>query len=396
MKKLHTISLLTLNAITAISLAAAPAPPQFRHVEIDSDIQIGYGLAIADVDGDNKPDIILADKSQIVWYQNPTWKKHVIAENLTERDHVCVAAADISGDGKAAIAVGAEWNPGDTVNSGAVFYLIPPSDPTQKWEPVRLHHEPTTHRTRWIQDPSGKFQLAVLPLHGRGNRAGQGEGVRFLAYEKPEDPRQPWKTTLLDDSLHMTHNFDPVQWEPNPAHELLVAAREGVFLLNWQGGQITKSQIGSDEGGGAGEVRGGKLPGGRRFIATIEPMHGNQAVIYTPPHSNSTGALWNRQVIDESLVDGHALASADFLGAGYDQVLVGWRAMNRPGVKVGIKMFIPLNPEGSQWQEHLIDDNQMACEDIAVADLNGNGRPDIIAAGRATKNVKIYFNEGVK
>jgi len=35
----------------------------------------------------------------------------------------------------------------------------------------------------------------------------------------------------------------------------------------------------------------------------------------------------------------------------------------------------------------------MACEDLQVADLNGDGRPDIVAAGRATRNLKIYFNE---
>ena len=31
---------------------------------------------------------------------------------------------------------------------------------------------------------------------------------------------------------------------------------------------------------------------------------------------------------------------------------------------------------------------------VPVADLNGDGKPDIVAVGRATKNVKIYWNEG--
>ena len=94
----------------------AEASSKFRPQEIDEAIQIGYGLAIVDVDGDGKTDIILADKHQIVWYQNPSWRKHVIAENLTERDHACVAAQDIDKDGKAEIAAGAGWNPGDTYN----------------------------------------------------------------------------------------------------------------------------------------------------------------------------------------------------------------------------------------------------------------------------------------
>jgi hypothetical protein len=34
----------------------------------------------------------------------------------------------------------------------------------------------------------------------------------------------------------------------------------------------------------------------------------------------------------------------------------------------------------------------MACEDLCLADLDGDGKLDIIASGRATKNVKIYYN----
>jgi hypothetical protein len=35
----------------------------------------------------------------------------------------------------------------------------------------------------------------------------------------------------------------------------------------------------------------------------------------------------------------------------------------------------------------------MACENLKVADLNDDGKPDIIAAGRATNNLKIYWNK---
>jgi hypothetical protein len=33
----------------------------------------------------------------------------------------------------------------------------------------------------------------------------------------------------------------------------------------------------------------------------------------------------------------------------------------------------------------------MACEDLKTADLNNDGKPDIIAAGRASKNLVICF-----
>ena len=39
------------------------------------------------------------------------------------------------------------------------------------------------------------------------------------------------------------------------------------------------------------------------------------------------------------------------------------------------------------------DEKGMATEDLVVADLNGDKQPDIVASGRATRNVKIYWNE---
>jgi hypothetical protein len=143
-------------------------------------------------------------------------------------------------------------------------------------------------------------------------------------------------------------------------------------------------------------VRYGVLPGGGRFIATIEPMHGNELVVYRGPALQfSSGVDWTPQrvVLDETLVQGHGLATADLLGAGGDQIVVGWRGGPK-GAKVGLRLFVPVASDGREWKMHaVIDDNTMACEDLKVADLNRDGRPDIVAAGRATKNVVIYWNE---
>lgn len=374
---------------------AAPQEPRFRAVNVDTNIAIGYGLALADIDGDRRTDIILCDKNQIAWYRNPSWQKHVIAEKLTALDHVCVAAADIDGDGKAEIAVGAGWNPGDTRNSGALFILQAPADRAQLWTPVPLPHDPTIHRIRWIRDVRNRWSLLSAPLHGRGNNpgTGEGEGVRIQRYTPaPQGKAEMWPTEVLDSSHHKTHNFDPIQWDGDPADELLLGSREGAFLIDpIADGASTTVQLGSDDNGGFGEIRAGKFGPDARFVAGISPMHGNQLVLLTPPATGN--GLWQRRVLDESLVDGHALACADFLGLGRDQIVAGWRAMNRPGVRVGIKLFTPLDASGREWRTTLVDDNTMACEDLQVTDLNGDGRPDIVAAGRATRNVKVYFNE---
>ena len=314
-----------------------------------------------------------------------------------------MAARDIDGDGKCEIAVGAEWNPGDTVNSGAVFYLIPPADRTQKWEAVKFPSvEPTTHRMKWVRRGNNehakpRYDLVVVPLHGRGNKNGEGAGVKVLSYRKPANPRDEWKSETVCDSMHMTHNFEVFELPQDRGREfLIIGGKEGVSRVMQEEGQWKfKETVNVEPSPGVGEVRMGWLPQNGKpalFGVAVEPMHGNMLALYRPDtaHSESTKPL--RTVLDSTLADGHALACGDVLGLGRDQVVVGWRAMQKPGAKVGIKLFVP-DAAGEQWTHHLIDDNTMACEDLVLADLDGDGKLDIVASGRATKNVKIYWNE---
>ena len=385
----RSLSLFCLLAIALPRPVAADAIPQFqwRAVEIDR-IDIGYGLQLTDVNGDGKTDVVLADKSTIHWYESPKWTKHIIAKDLTRRDNVCVTARDIDGDGKCEVAVGGQWNFRETLKDGAVFYLIAPQDRTQRWTPVQLTNEPSVHRMHWVKGRNGDFRLVVKPLRGRGSVNGDGNGLRVLEYFKPTDAQSPWKTNVVCEFMHLSHNFHVVNWDDDPEEEMIIAGKEGVWHFdrrdeNWKATQLTENF--------AGEIRDGRLPNGKRFIVTVEPMHGSSSAVYTEPKRQ--GELWRPlKVLDESLKDGHALACADYLGVGSDQVVVGWRAMNTPGVP-GIKLFTPLDKDGSRWRETRISSAELAVEDIKAADMNGDGKVDIVAAARQTKNLVIFFNE---
>ena len=359
------------------------AQTRFETQTIDDKVSIGYGLAIGDVDGDRRPDILLADKKEIVWYRNSDWKRFVLAENLTASDNVCLAARDIDGDGKVEIAVGAQWNPGetsDTVKSGSVHYLVRPPDPTTKWSSIQLHHEPTVHRMKWMKIGTNDFRLIVVPLHGRGNKNGEGAGVKVLAYKPPAKNEKRWSYDLIDQSMHLTHNFELI---PDGNRELIaVGGKEGLKTFEYRSGKWSLKEW-SIKSFALGEVRQGTY-GTQKFFAAIEPMHGNKVVVYSTS---------KRIVLDSTYNQGHALACADILSNGHQQVIAGWREPDQNG-KTGIRIFDPADATLSKWKSSWLDEGGIACEDLVVADLDGDGRPEVIASGRASKNLRIYWNRG--
>jgi hypothetical protein len=358
---------------------SAPAPV-FEEQVIDSNVGIGYGIAIGDVDGDKKPDILLADKTEIVWYRNGDWKRFVMADHLTQFDNVCIAARDIDGDGKVEVAVGAQWNPSETSIdslSGSVHYLARPANLEQHWEAIELPHEPTVHRMRWAKASNGKYYLIVLPLHGRGNKGGEGNGVKVMAYEFPKDVHGEWQIHTISDELHMTHNMFVAE-SAGKKTEIYVASKEGVKVIKepFDKKNVLGATTAEGREHGSGEV---KLSD--KFFATIQPMHGNKLVVYSGSQ---------KMVLDTSMNEGHALGVADFAKSGYDQVVAGWRNPDK-NQEVGIKLYA--KDSNGKWQSSWIDKNGIACEDLQIADLNADGKPDIVAAGRATKNLKIYWNK---
>ena len=96
---------------------------------------------------------------------------------------------------------------------------------------------------------------------------------------------------------------------------------------------------------------------------------------------------WVRTVIDDAITGGHAVAWADFDGDGDDELVAGWRdgAYGLARYRIG--------GDGSLRSRQLID-RGVAVEDLVVADINSDGRPDIVACGRATGNIRLFINDG--
>ncbi len=382
--------------------------PDFRIQEIAKDLGVGYAVLLVDVDGDGKKDIVVVDQRRVVWYQNPTWRQRNIIENQTAPDNVCISAADIDGDGKIDFALGAAWNPSNTKSGGTLQWLRRGKTLDEPWSVHPIGEEPTLHRIRFADlDNDGKPVLLAVPLMGRDSTGGKnhmdGQPVRVLGYQIPKDPvRDRWQPMVLDESLHVVHNFEAIAEPRSKGMSILTASYEGVHVLKHDGDKWKRRQLGAgdqahpDKSRGASEVKRGKLRNGRQFVATIEPWHGDKVVVYTAPAD--AGALWDRHVIDDKLKWGHAVWCADLDGDGGDELIIGVRdhLSDRAGEKSGVRIFRAADESGKKWERHLLDEGGVRVEDLAAADLDGDGRVDLVAVGRASHNARIYWNKGVK
>jgi hypothetical protein len=364
---------------------AATAPVTFRAEQIATDFGIGYAVTTGDVNGDGRTDVVAINATDLVWFEAPTWQKRTIISGLTPRDNVCLSLNDVDRDGRVDVTLGASWQPTNT-SSGGTLHWVRQGAPGADWELRAIAEEPTLHRIRWADlDGDNARELVVVPLHGRGTKGPDwlGQGARILIFRPPANPaRDPWPMEVADETLHIAHNFLPVNMDSDAGDELLVASREGVSLLKRR---QTKDKVDWSRtliGEGApGEIKLGRV-GGRRMIATVEPWHGTSIVVYA-----DQPGLWARTVIESAITGGHALGWADFDGDGNDELAAGWRDKS-PGVAV-----YAVDRSGALKSKTVIDDGGMATEDLVVGDLNGDKRPDIVASGRATRNVKIYWNE---
>ena len=70
----------TLSLLPYQDAEAAEEKLTFRVQEIERSLGVGYAVLIVDVNGDGKKDIVVVDKTRVVWYENPTWKRRTMIE----------------------------------------------------------------------------------------------------------------------------------------------------------------------------------------------------------------------------------------------------------------------------------------------------------------------------
>ncbi len=360
MKRLFWIA-----ACLAVASARSPEIP-FKSRAID--LGISETCAVADFNGDGRPDIFSGD----AWYENPTWKKHIVRhleEYGTYLASLTDLALDVDGDGKMDI-VSSGWhskrvwwsrNPGV---SGGLWKdrVVEEGYPVEFSFLVDLDNDGKAHEvlpqfggkgpTVWYEPRGGTLQRHVACPRNLGHGIGagdvNGDGRNDIItpegwLEAPADPRQEdWK--LHDEFKLGTTSF--------------------IFVIDLNGDGL----------------------------ADLLTAYGhNYGIFWMEQRPDHT---WVKHVIDESWSQPHALTLVDLNGDGRKDLITGKRYMAHDGHDPGEREPLGIywyeyrrstDGKGVEWSRHVIDYGTRAGGGmhIPVVDIDGDGDLDFAVGGKS-------------
>ena len=374
----------TLSGPRGEAQSQRPRSLNFIAHTIDTGLAGGYQIIIADLNRDGKPDIITlaAGLHELPWYESPKWRRHTLVSGID--DPINAAAHDADGDGIPEIALAHGFATEYARSAGIVSILTHQGDPRAPWAAKEIDRLPTSHRLRFADiDGSGRKVLVNAPLIGeRATAPLYRDHVSLVLYRSDN-----WKREVMTDAEEgVVHGIFPFRWNGDSRESLLSASFLGVNALRFDGGKWTRTPVVAGDPAewpksGASEIVVGRVDG-ERFLATIEPWHGNKVVIY-----RRVGGAWTRHVIDDSITDGHAIVVGDFDGDGHDEIAVGER-----GGKRSVYLYRLTNALADQWARQVLDDSGGGAAGCAAADLNSDRRLDLVCISSESGVARWYEN----
>jgi hypothetical protein len=367
-----------MQALLLASLLAA----NFKEQVIATDLKGGYQVVAADLNHDGKPDLIAlaSGMTDLVWFENPSWERHVIASGLTGMINLAVCDTDAEGIPEIVISYGFSMVYANS--KGIVAVLKHNGDPRQPWTLTEIDRLPTSHRLR-LANIDGKKVVINAPLIGAKALAPDYRDHVPLVFYRPGE----WKRTVIPSGNEgVQHGITIVDWDGKGRDSILTSSFSGIDLYRYAKDQWTRTEISKGNPdpwpkSGTSDIAVGHT-GKQRFLAAIEPWHGNKVVVYTDHRGQ-----WRREVIDDSLLDAHTILTADLDHNGRDQIVVGMR-----GKPYQVLIYSRTDNESRHWQRQVLDSGTMAAAACTAVDLNADHRIDLACIGGATTNLKVYFN----
>ena len=372
---------LTLAALLPALLAAA-GPVSFRPHTLATDLRGGYQVVAFDVNRDGKLDLIAlaSGMTELVWFEAPHWTRHVLARDLKRMINLA-ACPELD-----EIVVAHEFANVPKNSTGIVSVLTPGPDRTQPWTAREIDRLTTSHRLRCAKlDGSSKPVVVNAPLAGAKADAPDYRDHVPLVYYKPGE----WNRIAINEANEgVVHGIFITPWS-DKREEVLTASFLGIHRHrldktgSWSRVQLSPGNPSPWPNSGSSDVAVGRL-NKARFLAAIEPWHGNEVAVYLGAKDN-----WARSVIDATLNDGHTIYTGDFDGDGRDEIVAGFRK-----APFGVNLYRANDPAGKTWTKSVVDQGGVAAAACALADLNGDKRLDIACIGSATTNLVWYENLG--
>jgi hypothetical protein len=368
------------------------APWNLVEHTVATDLRGGYHVTAADLNKDGRTDLLAVatgPKVDLVWFENPTWERHVMASGFPGM--INADAFDVDGDGYPEVVLQSGFSTTPAKGDGRMILLTKGADVKAPWNAKEFDRMPSVHRVRWM-DAHGNGRKIVVnaPLGGvNGGPPDYRDKVGIYAYDPENDYK---RETITDVDEGVLHGVQVADWDGKGRDALLSASFLGIHLhrlINgkWERTRLTSGNADAWPKNGSSDVVVLRTTAGRQ-LAAIEPWHGNQVVVY-----RGKGETWDqRAVIDDTLTDGHTLVHGDLDGDGVDEIVAGYR-----GSGGGVNVYqLGANDRWTRFAIATPDQKSMAAAGCVLAHLNNDKRLDLACIGSSTANLKWYENQPAK
>lgn len=146
-----TVAGLLAASVGLVQLDGQAAPWNLAAHEIGTGLRGGYQVVAADINKDGRVDLLAGATSataDLVWFENPTWTRHVMASGLPSM--INADAFDIDKDGIPEVALASGFATAPTRSAGVMTMLTHGADVNAPWTAKAVDRTPTAHRVRWI------------------------------------------------------------------------------------------------------------------------------------------------------------------------------------------------------------------------------------------------------
>lgn len=390
--------------ITVSGRAPAAGPAKFQPHDIDANFRGGYAVSVADFNKDGRLDVIAnsLSVSEVAWYENPAdpggaWTRHVIVPEM--QAIVNQAMEDLDGDGIPEIAFQSAFAMQAANSPGHNWIARSQGDPARPWKAEKIDTFPTSHHVTWADlDGDGRRELLNAPLIGEKSLAPTYDQDKASVFWY--DARTWKRHAIANDVPGIIHRIRTVNWDTDTREELLMASFEGITLYKASGsGDAMTFQKAVLSAGhpndkaprlGASDVGVGTHDG-RRLLASVEPWHGNEVVVYL-----ENGGTWQRRVIFDKVSSGHEIAVVDLNGDARADIVANDNSRatpQRPDATPGVHVFYaPDDAAKGEWTYQRLED-KAAMNGCVGADIDRDKRTDLVCTG-AGGVIRWYRNQG--